>query len=197
MSRVVLLAAEVVIAPRPVSAASVPTTLSVWAAPCQHHQHVQFSIVEEQHAAHRDLARNLTQFTAPRPLIERAARRIVSVTHHLHLAMEQGAAVRLRKAGTFRSVWHVDLLGNGSTLCSWPVEQQTVDHLDHLDLTLQRQSERPEQASTLAALGNHMREIDSELHRQHQVDELIYQNVEMPTADLLKILEDRGLLDPA
>ncbi len=103
--------------------------------------------------------------------------------------------MRLRKAGTFRSAWHVDLVRHGTALCSWPVEQRTVEHLDAVDFTLQRHAERTEQTSALAAQGNHMRDIDSHLHRQHQVDELIHQNVEMPTADLLKLLEDRGLLD--
>jgi hypothetical protein len=194
MPRVALLPAEVVIEPRFVSTASVPTTLSVWVAPCVHHQHVQFSVREEQHAAHRRLARNLIQILAARPLVERAARRLVSVTHHLHVSMEQGAVVRLRKAGTFRSTWHVDLLRNATALCSWPVEARTVEELDGLDLILQRHNRPTERSSEFAALGNHMRDIAEDLHRQHHIDELIRRNLELPTADLLKLLDERGLL---
>lgn len=188
-------AAEIVIAPRPVSTASVPTTLSVWAAACQGGERVQFSLVEEQRAAHRDLARNVVQITCPHPLIERVARRVVSVTHHLHLGLERGASLRFRKAGTFRSAWHVDLLQGGTGLCSWPVEQRTVDDLDALDLALDRLVGRGDPGSILTALGEHMRDVDSDLNRQQLVDELIRQNLEMSTADLLKLLEDRGLLD--
>lgn len=129
-------------------------------------------------------------------MVERAARRIVSVMHHLELALEHGATIRLRKVGTFRSAWNVDLLRSGAVVCSWPVKARTVDQLDLIDADLQRHIDDVPATQGLAALSGHMREIDTELQREHQVDKAIREHLDVPIEDLLALLDARGLLDP-
>lgn len=196
MSRIVLLPAEGVVPPRAVDGAAVPTTLSVWAASSQCHRHVQLSIVELQEAPHRRLSRSLVEIVVPRAQVERTARRIVSVLHHLHHSLESGTALRLRKSGTFTAVWNVDVLRSGALLTSWPVSQKSIETLDRLDLETQKHLQAPGRSPQMAALSEHLDEIARDLTRERRVEDVIRQNVEMPIEELLRVLEARDLLVP-
>lgn len=196
MARVVLNAGEVVLAPRIVDGAAVPTTLALWAAPSQCRRYVRLSVVEAQQAPHRSLSRDLVEILVPRPAVERAARRMVSVLHHLHHGTEGGTTVRLRRSGTFVSVWNVDVLRAGTLLLSWPVPQKSVDDLDRLDLRLQQHTSTPGSSSQMSALREHLGEISADLTRERQVDDVIRQNVHAPIDEVLGILEARDLLAP-
>ncbi|MDX6587420.1 MAG: hypothetical protein QOI31_1893 [Solirubrobacterales bacterium] len=187
---------ERVLAPREVTGAPVPTSLSLWIAPSEAEDQVQFSIREEQRAPHRHLVRDLVEVTVPRAQVDRAARRTVNVFVNLHRALVHGWTVRLRRAGAIRSAWHVDLLRSGTALCSWPVVSRVIDELDGLDLRLERLAEQGPPAPAAGGLAAYMDQVHADVVRDHEVVSVIRQNLEMPMDELLELLDRRGLLEP-
>jgi hypothetical protein len=181
-----------------VSSASVPTTLSIWAAGSERGHVVQLAIREDQAAPHARLSRALLEVTVPRSAVTPAAHQVVSLHHHLHRSLESGATVRLRKAGTFRASWHVDLANAGRAVCSWQVVMRSWEDLRGIDRRLQEDhAGRDDDARQFEQLASQLSGADAEMVRRQSVDDVIRERFELSISELLGLLERRGLLDPA